>query len=449
MLIKKREISTLKIGSPAEYNYFSERNELLIGRGTIITDRLLHLLQRRNVFELYIHQVEEDEKKDFLIRSLSSKKSEYSSLYEDIEDNEPQSKGIAVPPGDNEKIVKSLDQKLEKGIQTDSPEGIAYKTFANQIKVGERTAEYISVITDSYTQALEIVQSAINAILNGERDISSQLKSIIEKFTALFLSDKNILLNISSKKPDGVEHLYCHSLNVCILSINIAASYGYNKDQINEIGIGALLHDIGMFLIPPKIRHKNERFSKEEWYEIKKHPITGLHLLEKIHRLPESALYVAYQTHERQNATGYPKQRSNNHIHNFAKIVQVADIYEALSSPRPHRNAVLPFNSAENLVKMATLGLISKKVVKAFITYMSTYPIGSLVLLSNRCIAKVVDVNHGFLRKPVVSVLTNSIGAPLTKKNYYQIDLLKKKDIFIVKPLPQSAFSQINIMDGF
>ena len=155
--------------------------------------------------------------------------------------------------------------------------------------------------------------------------------------------------------------------------------------------MGALLHDVGMLLIPEEIRFKKGRLSKDEWYEVQKHAILGMHVLEKIPNLPESALYVAYQTHERENGKGYPKQRTGRFIHAFAKIVQVADVYESLCSQRDYRPPYLPYRAMELLIKMSVRNLLSIDFVKAFLAYASLFPIGSVVELSNHCIARVVQ----------------------------------------------------------
>jgi len=99
-------------------------------------------------------------------------------------------------------------------------------------------------------------------------------------------------------------------------------------------------------LIPKKIRFKEGCLTEAEWFEIQKHPILGLHLLEKIDRLPESIPFIAYQTHERENGKGYPTQRSSRLIHKFAKVITIADVFEALSSPRKYREGNIPCRKA-------------------------------------------------------------------------------------------------------
>ncbi len=438
--MKKRiNVENLQPGTIAKQNLYSKRDELLIGEGTIITEKHLAVLNKRNIFELYIQSSKDDEIMEIIAK-------EFTQL-EDL-DLEFGKKGFEKLT--DSKISIKIDKKLaEKSSVPDTPSGMPLKVGITQLKPGERSKEYLNDISLAYKNAREKTRYVLDALVKGNTNCSSEISNIIKQFTNIFLTDKNILLNISGTNPDSDEYLYHHSLNVCILSINIAASYGYNKKQVLEIGVGALLHDIGMLLIPNEIRYKHDRFSKEDFYEVQKHPILGLHLLEKVRGLPESTMYISYQVHERENSTGYPKQRGSHLIHRYAKLVQVADVYEALSSPRPHRPAYLPYQAAETLIKMAKAGLIASDFVKAFLTYMSLYPIGSLVLLSNQCLAKVVDTNKIASDKPVVSVLTDSNGSFLPKQSIYQLDLLQNEDLQIEQALSFSNYKNISIMDGF
>lgn len=454
--MKKVEIAKIQPGSIAECNYYSHRNELLIGKGTKITRQHILALNKRNIYELYIKPTEEEVLIDVLTKEITQ--------LEDLDIEEKSKK-----PGEKEKsehatelekkdfnqlinsdIVSNVDTKMiQEDLLLDSPTGVALKQSAIQIKVGERSEEYLTGVSESYDGAVRKVKYIMDTIVQGNTGCAKEVSNIIRRFTRIFLTDKNILLNISGVNPGADEYIYYHSLNVCILSINIAASYGYNNKQVIEIGTGALLHDIGMLLISNEIRNKTKKYNKADLYEIQKHPVLGMHLLERIKGLPETVLYVAYQAHERPNASGYPKQRADHLIHRYAKLVQVADVYEALSSPRPHRKAFLPYEAVDRLLRMTKANLISGDFVRAFLTYMSLYPIGSLVLLDNQCIAKVVDTNQDATEKPIVSVLTNTKGSFFPKNQIYQIDLKKDKNTRIIQALSLNTYKNISIMDGF
>lgn len=445
MHIKKIATQDLITGNIARVDYYSEKNELLIGKGTIISERHKELLARRNIFEVYCKITEIGE----MIRNAESH-------IDPIPDGH-------LPPVDhhhplylqnydvleNDGVSRSLDERLEHHTIIDLPQGVPLKRQASQRTFEQRTPDYLEEISSSYTRALKLTRETILSILQGNRHCQSMVTSVVREFTRLFMTDKSILLNISNYKPAENEYLFCHSLNVCILSINIAASYGYNMSQVIEVGCGALLHDIGMFLIPEQIRYKSSRLTDAEWYEIKKHPVLGINLLERVVDLAEPIIYIAYQTHERQNSSGYPKQRNDRLIHHYAKAVQVADIYEAFSTQRPHRPPLAPYAAAANLVRMAKIGLIAREFVRAFITYLSAYPVGSLVLLSDDSVAKVINGNEHEFALPQITVVASPSGRLLKRTEMYQIDLGHDTERTVRRPLAFDEYPQIGMMDGF
>ena len=270
----------------------------------------------------------------------------------------------------------------------------------------------------------------------------------MEQVMRIFTSDMSYLLNIVAMHQKTEEHIYNHSLNVAIYSLCTATAFGYNQHQVLEIGIGALLHDAGMLLVPRDICLKKGKLEKEEWYEIMKHPILGLHLLEKVDRLPEWVPYMAYQCHERENGKGYPKQRSSRLIHNYAKICAIADMYEAFSSARPYRDAYIPYKAIELVIKASKQGLLSGELVRSFVQFMSLFPIGSIVELSNRCIGKVIRTNPSSPSKPVVCILFDGDGTPLSGSKIYEEDLSANLSLSIVRAHPNN-FRGIDWNQGF
>jgi len=446
------EVASLAVGTTAQCHYYSEKGELLISKGVFISQSHLDTFARRNIFEVYIKPASEDEE----ISSLLTK--EFKSLG-DVDIGDQAAAGLApeirrspINTMPLQKLLVSeqaiaLDKQLGK--TADRPLGPALRNKATQMTVQQRTEEYKTTVSSSYESALKDVQSILNQVAFGGTTEGTSIRNIVERFVKIFISDRNILLNLSSVKPPGKEYIYHHSLNVCLLAINIAASSGYNEKQIIEIGMGALLHDIGMLLLPFGLRTKEGRLTEGEWFEIQKHPILGLHLLEKIGRLPEGIPFVAYQVHERENATGYPKQRSSLLIHRFAKLVQIADVYEALTSPRGHREAFIPHEGVLRLIKMSKTGLIPGEYVKAFLEYSSLYPVGSLVMLSDNRIGKVVQSNKEHLTKPIVSIITDSLGKLVIKTSATQDNLLTNNAISITNALPSNYLTNSSIMDGF
>jgi HD-GYP domain-containing protein (c-di-GMP phosphodiesterase class II) len=449
--MKSIQVSMLASGTVADSNYYSDKGELLVSKGVIITEHFLETFRRRNIFEIFVKQAGEDDE----LHSILSQ--EFKNLgavdlddqavqkFQDLREIKPGKDGL-------QQLLRSekahaLDKELSSS--ADRPIGPALSSKATEMTVADRTDTYKLGVAEAYAVALKEVKYILDTLATGGKADGQDIQRIVDNFVSIFVSDRNILLNISGLKHSSDEYIYHHSLNVCLLSINIAASAGYSESQVKEIGMGALLHDIGMLLIPARVRAKTGRLTTEEWFEVQKHPILGLHLLEKVSRLPRAIPYVAYQVHERENSTGYPKMRNSRLIHRFAKMAQIADVYEALTSPRTYRRAYTPHEGVIRLIKMSKAGMVPGDFVKSFVEYASLYPVGSLVELSDHRIAKVVQANRNSLGKPVVSVLTNSIGRSLEKSNISQIDLSKDLSVQIVKALPSDQLKNVDIMLGF
>jgi HD-GYP domain-containing protein (c-di-GMP phosphodiesterase class II) len=465
--MKKIELTSLVPGTTVEADLTTENGELLVSKGMTLTEKHLDIMRRRNIYEVFTKLGSEAEElnqilaKDFKeLEELQFDDPSHSVL--SAPTKYPRPKALQLPgikgikPGQEgfnqllaSEMVQELDAAIKEGFFPDRPVGPALKLRASQITVEQRTDAYKTEMKTTYADALKNVKHVLTSLADNKTMDGAFVKAIVERFVTTWLTDRNILLNVTHTKPSDEDYLYLHSLNVCLLSINIAAAAGYSEKQILDIGIGAVLHDVGMLLIPREVFLKKGRLTKDEWYEVQKHSVLGLHLLERIRNLPESAPYIAYQTHERENGQGYPKQRSGRFIHNYSKIVQIADVFESLSSPREYRTAYIPYRAMEILIKMSRKNFLANDYVKAFIMYMSLFPVGSLVELSDHTIAKVVHANELHFTKPIVSVIADTKGNLISREHIYQIDLSKNPAVQIIRAVEANHLPGLDIMHGF
>ncbi|MCU0610026.1 MAG: HD-GYP domain-containing protein [Chitinispirillaceae bacterium] len=428
----------------AQTDYFGENGDLLIARGTLITQRHLTLLQYRNINDLFFNlETGQPAKTTPVIQPAA----EIHPADEPLTGTKKGLEGLLELA--SSAVVTQLDNDLEKQLLVDRPAGKALSSVMTQLSVGERTTGYKETVSTNYEAAVRETEALLNRLAFKKSADAKDVEYIVKQFTRTFVTDRNILLNIAGFKPKSGEYLYYHSLNVCLLALNVAASYGYSEEQVVEIGMGGLLHDIGMLLVPKEIREKPTRYTKEEWYEIQKHPMLGLHLLERLRGMPERIAFVAYQVHERENGSGYPKQRQGRTIHRYAKMVQVADVYEAMTAPRKHRPPVIPYDGMNKILQMSKAGLLPIDAVKAFVEYVSLFPVGSLVELSDHRIAKVVQANKAAVSRPAVTILTDENGARFPLGKAPQLDLSVRPTVKIARALPPDYLENISIMDGF
>ena len=240
-------------------------------------------------------------------------------------------------------------------------------------------------------------------------------------------SSKSLLIEqMSISSYDS--YTYVHSINVCVLSVIIGIGLGLKNAELELLSQAALLHDIGKCDVPVEILNKPAKLTTEEYEEMKKHPEYGLKRLrdnrargsEEVHAVVKNAVY---SHHENWNGTGYPRGLKEENIHQFARIIHVADVYDALTAKRAYKDAMNPSDAIEYL--MANSGsMFDIDAVNTFLKYLAPYPIGCNVLLSSGQQGTVIENNEKYLSRPRIKLTSG-----------YVIDLMEKLNVTILKIL--------------
>jgi HD-GYP domain-containing protein (c-di-GMP phosphodiesterase class II) len=223
-------------------------------------------------------------------------------------------------------------------------------------------------------------------------------------------------------------YLYVHSLNVCLYTLVLGIAHGYSKDELRVIGLGALLHDIGKTQIPVKIVQKPGMLSEEEFRHMQAHTEIGYRILKEEPNIPLLAAHCALQHHERIDGSGYPRGLTGPQIHEYAKWLGVADSYDAMTSNRIYKKAMLPHQAVEALY-VGSGTLYEQKQLELFRDRVAIYPLGLTVKLSSGETGVVVKIDPSTPHWPVVRVLAGPEGEHVTP---YELDLGKALSIVIV-----------------
>ncbi len=210
--------------------------------------------------------------------------------------------------------------------------------------------------------------------------------------------------------PDDF-YVHRHSVRVAATGGLLGRAMGFGRGQVRDLMVAGLLHDLGMMLVPRALLNLPRVLNRREISEMRRHVTYSLGVLDMFHGGGvEAAAAILYQGHERENGSGYPGGRRKDRINVFSKILAVADVYEALITPRPHRGALPPYQAVGRLVYMASTGLLSRRVVRAFLETFSLFPVGSVLRLRDGALAQVVGVNPAAPAKPVVRLLRGAGG---------------------------------------
>jgi putative nucleotidyltransferase with HDIG domain len=204
------------------------------------------------------------------------------------------------------------------------------------------------------------------------------------------------------------EYTFKHSVDVATMSMIIGKKYGLTKDEVHEIGVAGLLHDVGKSKIPLEILNKPGRLTDEEFALMKQHSLFGFQILKERNQFPDSIMRGVLQHHEKLNGKGYPVGVTGEKIHKYAKIIAVADVFDALVTERPYKSA-FPKNTAIEML-MAMTEELDMEALKSFLASILLYPVDSLVQLSNGELAKVIENSpENCMRPKVVGLKTGKI----------------------------------------
>jgi len=228
-------------------------------------------------------------------------------------------------------------------------------------------------------------------------------------------------------------------VNSAILSALIAQELKLPNHRVMQVVTGALLHDVGMLRIPKEIVEKKGGLSAAELQRIQSHPLYTYKIVNKELLYPEDVGLIVLQHHERWDGEGYPRHLSGAAIDIGARIVSVADAFEAMVSQKPYRNSMMGYQAMKNLLS-DNLRRFDPDVIKAFIQTMGIYPIGSIILLNNGAMARVVNVQGTAPLRPKIKILIDEFGKVFKQDEGDEIDLLVEKSLFIAKAIdPKEA----------
>jgi len=240
-------------------------------------------------------------------------------------------------------------------------------------------------------------------------------KKIQEELTSTSSIIKNIVLYGSGK-----DSIYRHSVNVAALSSILGKWLGFTENDINLMVYSAILHDFGKTKIDENVLNKDTPLTNKELIEIKNHPVIGYNFIKQIPFLDKSVSYGVLMHHERMDGSGYPLGIKQDQIHQFAQIVAICDIFDAINSDRVYKKSKGPFEALE-IIQKESIGRLNYEYCNVFLRHIVNYYMGESVLLNNYKVCKIIQID------------INNISKPLLLDDSEFLDLKKEKDLYIEK----------------
>ena len=266
--------------------------------------------------------------------------------------------------------------------------------IANNLR--EKTREYIQ-------QTFKQIYEKGNVDVNKAKEVVSELVSNV-------LEGHDAMIWLTYLK-DRDEFTAVHSINVCIYSISFGRFLGLSEQEINTLGLGALLHDVGNIKVPENLLKKPGKLTKDEFTLMKAHAFLGYELLKQDSGMPPEALDIVLNHHERIGGHGYPNAKRDEEISHFSRIVAIIDVYDALTTDRPYKDGLNSRTALDKLYNLAPDNY-AQDLIESFIKFMGIYPIGSIVELSTGHTAVVIANNDKNHLKPIVGLALNRKQEP-------------------------------------
>lgn len=353
-----------------------------------------------------------------------------SDILRKAKERKARREGRAVPPEPvKEKVAPEPEAYEEKKPEVERREAKPeiYKVRMPSIVRKEARVASSEETMKLYEELVSLMGEVLKEDIDYESIEAERITVQVEKLIDQLSWGNERMLGLALVKNSIDEnYLPRHSVNVCIFSIEVGLGLGYGRARLVELGISALLHDMGM----PKYLHlanQPRKLTAKEYNEIKNHPIGGSEILKKIKGLNKVAIYVARQHHERINGSGYPRGLKGESINEYAKIVSVVDVYEAMLHRRAYRNGHLSLETMQEI--LTNKKAFEYKLIKILIEEIGVFPLGSLVELDTKEIAEVIKLNRGVPLRPVVKIIYDADGKQPSETKV--LDLVTQPTIYI------------------
>ncbi len=283
--------------------------------------------------------------------------------------------------------------------------------------------EEICAVREHHDRTRELIYTVMQDIRLGRNIQSLDAKKVVGALTESVIRNPDALICfIQLKKKD--EYTALHSLRVCILALAFGRHLGLEKEELNVLGIGALLHDMGKMKVPNEILNKPGALDEREFEIMKSHVPRGVEIVEQAGNIPPAAVEVVRCHHERYNGRGYVSGLKGEQIGLFGTIGAVVDCYDAISSDRAYRGGMSTHTALRKMYEWRNKDF-HPKLVEQFIQCMGIYPIGSVVELNTGEIGVVVTMNRVRRLKPRVTLVLQPNASPYPSQK--TVDLMQHK----------------------
>ncbi|WP_339727766.1 HD domain-containing phosphohydrolase [uncultured Gimesia sp.] len=383
-------VEDLIVGRKINNAIFDSNGVLLLAAGAVVNSRFKQLLRDRNMPDVKIHS------QDAAAVSLSAAFSGDAAL--------DTGSGIF-----STEMTEKLDKLIESGSMFVANTGPAVRDSMVIHGCKGYDQEHREKLFEQQQEFGESLDGMMRGALSGQTPKGSEIAGMAASYLTQLTADADSVISAAAEAGKD-ESLSQHCLQMSLLGMAIGTELNLDESNVRNIGLCGLVHDWGMVSVQDKIGSWRRKLNPLERMEVQKHPIISLEMLEDVAGIPSVVPVVCYQVHEQPNGKGYPRNRTQNMIHMFARILNVAHCYVSLTTSREDRPALMPYAAMEFLLRQTNDKTIDSAPMRALLNLLSLFPVGSFVTLTDGSAARIIRRNQNLYTSPIVQIIQTSEG---------------------------------------
>ena len=329
-------------------------------------------------------------------------------------------KGLDVVDAPTENEVRAeLDHKMIEIAQKNGP--VESVSLRDELEKSRKV----------HSEANKIVHNIMQDVRLGKQIELEQVDPMVEQMTSSIFRNKDALLSLCKIKNKD-DYTFLHSVSIGALLISFARALNLDRNIIQLLGVGGMLHDIGKMKVPDEVLNKPGKLTEEEFLLMKSHVVHSRIILEETPGIVQVSLDVAAQHHERFDGSGYPLGLKGSEMSVYGQMASIVDVYDAITSDRCYHKGMEPTDALRKMFEWSKFHF-NPELVHAFVRTIGIYPVGTLVMLESGKIGIVVEQREKNLAQPLVRIVFNA------RKGYY----LKPEDVDLSRPLGMGGGDKI------
>ncbi|WP_447969812.1 HD-GYP domain-containing protein [Nitrospira sp. M1] len=384
----------------------------------------------KNTFKIHSH------KELVTIRGIKNLKLYYDPDLSAPPDDETIEEDLTLPTNSDQEEVDELLPLDDVEIELPVDEKAITKEKEKRRRRFHEHRQQFKKVENAYWRILGESKDIFKGVSEGKAKGLKQAETMVSNLGAVLadLNSSMTLMDVVSSHgmSKGISY---HALNVCILSMITGRTLGLSKDQLNDLALAALFHDIGQRFLPVKVKFEGSGIMTQvDPQTLPLHPAQGGELLQTFPNFPEASIEAVFQHHERLDGTGYPLGLKDNDISYLAKIIMVIDEFDDLCNAANPLLSMTPHEALSRLFKTNQEPSTRKfpiEIILAMIQSISLFPPGTIVELNDGSYGIVTSINMNAPTKPLLLLYV----ADTPKHEAVVVDLAEEPSLFITKTI--------------